>query len=161
MDRIENFEKYLDELTMYTFNGYIKNNDKFGLCGLLLGNGHWKAESFPGAGHNYLEVLNSIYRYSINNPEVNVANILEEILNFVAMYFGSLEEFLMIMNYVYLQLDNEKNNKSPFKINVIRILNALKSNILSDSGLYQNKMFIEQVHKSEEYLNQNYGHKIL
>ena len=149
MNRVDNFRIYLDKLTNLTFDIYIKEKNKMGLYGFLLGKGDFKAESFPDAGHNYIEVLNAIYRYDVNNPDINVANMLEETLNLIASHMISVDNFLMLMNYLYLQLDNEKNNKSPFKINVLRILNTLKTRIISTNKLYQDKIFIEQVHQSE------------
>ena len=160
MDREELFREYLDKITDLVFDYYTNRNNDMALYSYLLGKGKFKAESFPGAGHNYIEVMNSIYRYCVKHPEVNTAGILEEVLHLCATYFISLNDFLMLMNYIYLQLDNEKNNKAPFGINVVGILNAVKKRIISESKLYQDKMFMEQAHQSEQYLYQKYGHKI-
>ena len=71
---------------------------------------------------------------------------------------------LLILEY---QLNQEKNNKSPFKINSSLILDKLRNNIVSNYTIFNRATtkypdgFISVFQKHDSILQDNYGHKIL
>lgn len=150
-----------DKLVEKTFQNYLQQNNEMGFYLLLLGKGHFKLESFPGAGHNYYEILNSIYDYYKKNPGINVKEIFEFALNLCINKLCLVEDFPMIMNYIYAQLENEDKEIAPFEINVLMMLNNLKSRINSYQKLKDDIILAEELKKSENYLNENFGHKLL
>lgn len=158
---IDNLKLVSDKFVEKTFENYIKQNNQMGFYLLLLGKGNFKLESFPGAGHNYHKILGSIYDYYKNNPEVDVKKIFEQALNLCINKLCLIEDFTIIMNYIYAQLDNEDKKIAPFEINALKMLNNLKFRINSYPKLKDDENLIEQLKKSEIYLSENFSHKIL
>ena len=157
---LSNLKRMSNNIVKIAIDNYITKNNEMALYLLLLGKGNYKIEAFPDAGHNFYEVLNSFYEYKKNYSDINVEKILEDALNVSISNICKVEDFAMVMNYIFTELDNEKNNISPFKIDILEILNNLRERIQSFDKFKNNILFEMQLKKSEDYLNKKYGHKI-
>ena len=160
MKRLDELSNYSDKLIDVAINYYL-NDNKMAFYMILLGKGKFKVEAFPNAGHNYYEILNSIYKYKELHDDIDVKNIFENSLLLCIKYLNEISEFELIMNYLFVQLDNEKNNNVPFKIDLLKILNALKFRLTSKETIVQNESFMNCISKYEHVLEENYGHKII
>lgn len=161
MDNLANLRKMSDSFAERVFDLHINQDNQMSIYMFLLGKGIYKVESFPGAGHNYGIVLESIYDYYKRHPNVDVAEILKKSLSVCAKHLTTPEEFVLIMNYIFKQLENQKNNDAPFIVDVLEVLNVLRTRINSYDKIKNNDLFVEQINKSEQYLEKNYNHKIL
>lgn len=153
--------QYADQLTEVVFDFYTNKDNEMALHSLLLGKGNYLLETFPNAGHNYYEVLNAIYRYSKQHTKIKIANIMEDAFVLCALHIVSLDDFSMLMNYIFTHLKNEKIGKAPFKINFLPVLKAINHRIFACEKLINDIRFMESVKKTETYLQRYYGLSIL
>lgn len=157
---VKNIEKNSDARIDYAMAALKNENNKMGLYCALLGIGQFKLEVIPGAGHNYYSILDAIYRRYKIHPEEKIDVFLHETFLKFAQSVSSLEGCAKYINIISAQLENQKNNISPFEIEVKDVLLAIKHSITQRS-LNSNQQFMKKISEYDEYFNQNYGCKIL
>lgn len=115
-------------------NNYL-NGDKMGYFLMLNGVMRFKLEARPGAGHNFRIILDQIYEYYKKHPDIQMGDILyEAILQNISLLFD-FEKANLNLNYIAEQINNEASGKSPFKIDNMGLLNALKQRCLLEETL--------------------------
>lgn len=161
MNNLEILREVSDKKTEIAFDFYFNDNNPMALFGLLLGMGGYAVEAYPGAGHNYNQVLLSIYKYNNNNLDKDVLGAFETVFKMVSTKIVNINIFLLLMEYIYCELNYEKSGISPFKCNIKDLLLSVKNGL--NLQLYKGDKSIlnEELQKSDEFLYQNYGHKIL
>lgn len=165
MHSLEILREVSDQKTEIAFDFYFNKNNYMALYFLLTGMGGYAVEAYPNAGHNCNEVLLSIYKYSKNNMDKDVLGAFENVFKFATSKIYDINKFLLLTEYIYLELDNEKNGISPFNVNIKELLLFIKNGL--NNGLNSNffegskDVFNHEVQKSDQFLYQNYGHKIL
>lgn len=152
---------FVDKIINKAFDSYFARGSVMGISMALLGKGILKAESYPDAGHDYYAVLDSIYKYQRNNPGVDVKGIFENSLILAVTKFNSVEDFTMVINYIFTQLDNEKKNLTPFKVEMKKVLEAFKIVLNNCEDMSKKNILLNEVQKADRYLYENYGHRIL
>ena len=161
MSNLDLLKNLSDAQTNRAFELHINQNNSMSIYMLLFGKGPFRIEAFPGAGHNNYVVLESIYNFAKKNKNIDVVQVFEYGLMTSIRFLHTPEEFMLIMGYIIHQLENQKNRKAPFEMNVAKLLSALKERILSYDKIKSNEVFMEQIRQSEQYLEKNYNYKIL
>ncbi len=128
---------------------------------MLTGLGKYKLESYPGAGHNYNEILNAIYRYYKMHPDSNIDKIFYERLARDIKTISNIQNLTLDANYILAQLKNEKENIAPFKMDNLSLLKLIKQTVLNKEKLINDPIVINWLNQTDKYLSDNYGHKIL
>lgn len=113
-------------------------------------------------------IMHTIYIYCKRIS--NIGNEVQETLEFLANVktFAAVYAVLEIVTY---QLKAEKNNNSPFKLNIEKILNILRNNLKNNLNVYSQKGelgnyslekgMLPLLQDYDNNLEENYGHKIL
>jgi len=102
-------------------------------------------------------VLNSIYNIYIKYPQLKVDNLLEEAL--IILLNGEHGYVYTALNTIDVQLYNEKNGYSPFKIDNPQVFVALKESIqknidyLRSSSAYKGRLYDKNLYGFVEDIN--------
>ncbi|HBE14982.1 MAG TPA: hypothetical protein DCY72_01865 [Ruminococcaceae bacterium] len=108
------------------FNKYISDGNYMGFYLLYYGKAIYKVEAFPGAGHNYYAILDGVYRYARETRTDNFQDIFERSLSFTIDSTFYPNDVSLFCNYLVTEINNEISGKSPFSIDVDRVLDHLK-----------------------------------
>lgn len=154
---MEELRKLADKLVKIAMDFYKNENNDMALYALLNGWGNYKVEAFPEAGHNRNVVLEAIYKYANRNKPKEVEKIFEHGLLKCARLTAGMEGYNNTCEYIILELENEKKGESPFKIDMINILNELKKKIQTLEILESDENFRNFVSQREEYISKNYN----
>ncbi len=127
----------------------------------LTGQSFWELEIKPGEGHNYYYIMEALYRYHLNNPDVKADEYFENTLNKFANCCTSEIETVYFLNILMAELDYGKKNVSPFKINVLNILKTFRNNLMENSKMNQNVDLIHKIEDYDKFISKEYGYKIL
>lgn len=155
------FSEMADERIKYAMDIYINDNNPMGLFAAILGWGPFRLEYRPGTGHHYYEIIDAIYRYNKLHPKNGIGELYYASLLRISSTVVDATTVSTLLNVIIYELDNEKKGISPFKIDLLAILKALKENIQQYPKLVQDKDCMETLQKYDSYFNENYGHKIL
>jgi hypothetical protein len=157
----EQMKKIADAGVKYTMTIYKNDNNNMGLYAALLGLGNYKLERKPGYGHDYDCYLEAIYRYHRDFPEEKIDEYLYNTFLDLARCSVDVETLSKVVNIIFSQLRNQKEGISPFEVEMKKVLEFLKNNIINDQELLGDKEYMSKVNEYDEILDRNYGHKIL
>ena len=155
------FEKMADVRIEKVMELYIEENNYMALFVALRGDGFWKLELTPGAGHNYYYIMEAIYRYHNAKPEDKIDKYYEETLMRLSRLCSSEKSVSVFLSIVVAELDYKKQGISPFEINMIEVLNLCREQLRTDPKLYKEEKTMEKVREYDKYINQKYGYKVL
>lgn len=150
-----------DSRVEYAMSALKNEGNDMGLCCTFLGFGQLKLEIKPETGHNYYLIVDAIYRYYEKNPLSKIDKYYDETLLKIAKHAVSLNSLSILINIVSYQLENQKDKISPFEIDVVPILKELKNSVMNNQKLMDDSNYMQKFSEYDEYLNENYGHKIL
>ena len=121
---------------------------------------------FVKPNRNY--TMQAIYEYYNETPKSRMYELLYNTLIYISKEYKGEKAIETVIETIQYQLDSEKNNLAPFKIDCQSILNELRLNLLKNKEMYlQQKKSFDYVpfwNNIENYnivLQENYGHKIL
>ncbi len=122
-------EKHADMIAEKLVEAVRRSKAGGAMFGYFQGVGPFKLESFPGAGHNYYEVLKSFYRLHLKNPNLECDKCVFKGLKSCILMSGTPKAFTMCANYIVAQVEFEKNGISPFKLDCIELLSYLRKSL--------------------------------
>lgn len=157
-------EELLKETAKYMVEDAVTNYAETGIAMFMLvlnGVMKYKLELKPGAGHNYGMILDAIYDYYRNDPTSQIDQMLFNTLIYEANNFGTFPILNIIMNYVYLQLRNEKNYSAPFKLNIHEILNCVKKQLTTYEKFKDDPRTATWLEETDRIFQERYHYKML
>ena len=157
-------KKSMDKIAMLLVDeavrDYIKNKKMTFLC-LILGDGQFKLEAYPGAGHNYYVVLEAIYEYYKKHPFKQVDKMLFDTLIKSISISKTPQAVAKNCDYIAAQIENEKKGISPFKLDNIELLKQMKARILNNIELSNNELAHTLLNDTAKFYEETTGEKIL
>lgn len=112
--------------------------------------------------------MEAIYDYYRNNPSSRIDLLLYNTLIYISGRYKGESVIEQVLNIVQYQLDSEKKQLAPFKIDCQSVLNELKKTIIKNKEMYMQpkevRGYIPFWNNIENYdleLQKMYGHKVL
>jgi len=128
---------------------------------MIMGAMHYGIKANPEAMHNYNIILEEIYNYYRNHPNIPVDKMLFSSLNKFASIVSDTEDSNLCMGYIFSQLENEKKNIAPFNLDVKTIIDSLKNRIATLPKLSNNPEINFWLEETDKILREKYGYMIL
>ena len=141
---------------------FLEGNDMAYLA-FMKGMGYLKVESFEGAGHNFYAVLDAIHnKYREDNKcraDEGVHTALLTLINIAR----NTEVFQMVTDYLFYQLDKEKDGTASFKMNTSEIIGKLKQCISErkDEILQKDPAFGPWLERANKVSTEDYGFSLI
>lgn len=157
----EDYEKLADVRIKKAMELYKTENNQMALDTALVGDGFWKLEITPDAGHNYYYIMEAIYRYHKINPNDEIDKYYYNTLETMAGYCTSTKRVSSFLNILMAELDYEKQKISPFEINIVEILKIFRDRLTTNPKLYEKPELMEKVNEYDSYINEKHGYKVL
>lgn len=90
---------------------------------LLTGDGNYKVESYPGAGHNYQAVVDAIHNCYKNNPNNNVEKGYYDGIMTLIRVTKNIRNLQLLLNVLSYELQKERDGKAYFQLSMTDIWN--------------------------------------
>ncbi len=109
----------------------------------ITGAGLYYIESNDNGVHNYVEVIDAIYRFYSLNPDIDVPNEMKNAFEQMVAFPGSLPRFYVILGAIKYENRNEVEGISPFTLDIDHYMAVLLESVKKSNKLKDNPQAYE------------------
>lgn len=110
--------------------------------------------------------MEAIYDFHLDNPSFLINEKFYSCLKKYTSIIKGSYNFLAMLRMIEYQVVSESENRAPFKIDNVTLLENLKKNLSENQALYKSQVYEQNkfwntIEQHNESLSSNYGYRIL